>query len=71
MINTKLRVPGGAPDHCRGGERFSPSQVYLAGITWPVEKAGLLNTKAMSVPQFLPWRTLCRTHLTHAGSLAW
>jgi hypothetical protein len=43
----------------------------LAGITWPVEKAGLLNTKAMSVPQFLPWRTLCRTHLTHAGSLAW
>ena len=20
---TKLRVPSGAPDHCRGGERFS------------------------------------------------
>jgi hypothetical protein len=23
----KLSVPAGAPDHCRGGERFSPSQV--------------------------------------------
>ena len=36
---TKLRVPSGAPDHCRGGERFSPSQVNRRGIAAPASKA--------------------------------
>lgn len=36
---TKLSVPAGTPDHCRGGERFFPSQVNRRGIAAPSSKA--------------------------------
>jgi len=45
---TKLRDPSGAPDHCRGGERFSPSQVNRRGIAVPLAKAPETSFMALS-----------------------
>src|SRR5262249_19059977 len=42
-INTSDRVPSGGLLHVSGGEMFSPSDVYLAGIAAPFSNAGLLN----------------------------
>ena len=45
----KLRVPSGAPDHCRGGERFAPSQVNRRGIAAPSSKALETSFMALSI----------------------
>src|SRR5207248_9487671 len=39
----KLFVSAGAPLHLSAGETFAPSHVYLAGISWPSEKAELVS----------------------------
>jgi hypothetical protein len=46
---TRLSVPAGAPDHCRGGERFSPSQVNRRGIAAPSSKALETSFMALSI----------------------
>src|SRR5215218_6047583 len=45
----KLLVPAGGSDHSSGGDRFSPSAVYFAGIGSPLPNAGLFKLKAISV----------------------
>ena len=40
-MRTQAAVPGGPVSQDRGGEMFSPSQVYCAGISPPSSKAGL------------------------------
>jgi hypothetical protein len=41
MINARLCALSGIPVHSSGGEISSPSHVYLAGMEFPSEKAGL------------------------------
>src|SRR5437868_2278705 len=71
QTSAKLRVSRGAPDHCRGGERFSPSPLYFLGIVLPAAKAGLLSWNIIVSPVIdLQRRTLrhvpnstCRPHV--------
>src|SRR4051812_38796560 len=48
----KLFVPGGPPDHVRGGETVSPSHVYLRGIAVPSLKPDEVSDIAIEAPLF-------------------
>ena len=47
--STRLPVPGGTPDHDKGGEMSAPSQVYCAGISPLGGMAGLASIRGMAV----------------------
>src|SRR5437773_2043635 len=82
-IRAKLLVSFGASLHSSGGERFSPSSVYLTGRGRPASNAGLLSSKAIRALLLLenpaqpgweknshPWRLFppCRDYPLHFGS---
>jgi hypothetical protein len=46
-MRAKLRVPSGAPDHDRGGETSSASQVKRAGIGPPALNADDVSWKVI------------------------
>jgi len=48
QISRKLRVPSRAPDHAKGGDTLSPSQVYFFGMSPPCRKAALVSLNGMS-----------------------
>ena len=51
-MTTRLRVPAGNALNERGGETFSPEQVYASGIRAPVANASdVIVTDSMGRPQ--------------------
>src|SRR5690606_17992518 len=46
-MRARLLVPAGAPDHSSGGERSSPSQVYLRGMAASWANAADMSVNAM------------------------
>src|SRR5260370_450912 len=66
-------VAGGAPVHLSGGETFSPSQVYFAGMDWPSPNAVLVGCIVLS-PEFsaaftIPAQRIRETRLCNRPAL--
>ncbi len=61
-------MPAGTPDQLKGGEMSLPSQVYSLGIAPPGIKAGLINSKGISLSVYGAKRNSSAASISHSAS---